>query len=305
MFRLFVGFFGGIFIGSFISNILSLSKTDSLVAMFIGAFLGVVIISRNSGFRRIVTFPNFKRRPFVYRVRLTMEVNAEGFIDKKFDKDTDLMRFIEKLYNDKSLEVDKEYSLLGRVFCYTIIRDEHTGLDLIFNETEKGFEDEIEVRSQLLSCNADKLKENYGLSGEYWNTNFAMSESALGFPDKYAPGASGVENPISQIPTEAIISTLTRLKIYWGDPMYAVKKFPPELQKALDENKVKYETWDNEDYGIGVEFAAKEMDKKIARKIQRKTCFEIYDEKLRTHIFSTKYLTVSLNIKFMDDPYFE
>ena len=76
MFRLFVGFFGGIFIGSFISNILSLSKTDSLVAMFIGAFLGVVIISRNSGFRRIVTFPNFKRRPFVYRVRLTMEVNA-------------------------------------------------------------------------------------------------------------------------------------------------------------------------------------------------------------------------------------
>ena len=76
------------------------------------------------------------------------------------------MRFIEKLYNDKSLEVDKEYSLLGRVFCYTIIRDEHTGLDLIFNETEKGFEDEIEVRSQLLSCNADKLKENYGLSGE-------------------------------------------------------------------------------------------------------------------------------------------
>ena len=87
--------------------------------------------------------------------------------------------------------------------------------------------------------------------------------------------------------------------------MYAVKRFPPELQVKLDTYKVKYATFDTEHYGEGIDFQGNEFSKRFARKIKRKAGVEIYDEKLRHHYFTTEHMTVGINIKFMDEPRFD
>ena len=291
----------GVVFGTMLAVLMKLNGIGYWACIIVSVFVCSYIFSGlNLNKRRIKTEYGFTRPPIAYKVELSIKVNPKAIFGEDYKENSEGYRLIEKILKDPEIEVDKEDSFLGNSYHFTFVRDELSGLSLIYDSTNKIFIDEIEIYGSFLSCNAEKLKQKYHIENSLINTQLVLEDCAVGHPDKFAP-LSGMDKPLSQgIPTDMIIEALTRLSVYWGNPMNAVKKFNKELQEYLDKEKIRYDTSSVNDFGIGVEFKGKEIDKKYARNIKKYTGLEIYDEKLYRHIFESKHVIASIAIKFMD-----
>lgn len=297
---LFLGVFGVSF-GVILAVLLKLEGVSYFIcvvgSMFVCAYL---FSNKNFNKCKVKSEYGFIRPAMAYKVDLHIRVNPKAIFGEDFKEDADGLRRIQKIIEDPEIEVDKERSFLGNYYHFTLIRDELSGLSLIYDVNDKIFIDEIAIYGSFLSCNATKFKQKYSIESSLVNSSLVIEDCAIGYRDKIAPFA-GMDKPLSYgIPTDMIIEALTRLKVYWGNPMYAVKKFNKELQEYLDKEKIKYDTSNVDDLGIGIEFQGKGMDKKYALRIKKHTGLELYDEKLYSHTFEGKHIIASIAVKFMD-----
>jgi hypothetical protein len=308
MFKLFINclVFGSVaaFISSFFADLADLNKSNAVGVITVGVILGFLFAAKmhDSSTKKIVyTHGGVKlfrpRSPLCYRIILNIEANPEGFIKKIPQKYTSAWEFLQHLYDDPKLEVNRNTSLLGNSFIFTIYRDENSGMELIYDQTRRQFVDDIEVWRSLIDCNRNILKNKYGLSGKLWDyRGLIMRESEIGHPDPYAPREyQHVSDRLALIPTESIVASLTSIKNYW-QAMCAIKAFPLKLQNIMDEYKVKYVLPDDIDVRD-----AELPPKKHQRTIKRNTGFELYNREIGAHTFATEYMYVSMNIEFMPE----
>jgi len=291
----------GVVFGVILAVLLKLDGLAYWVCLIVSMFIIQYIFSgANLSKQKIKTEYGFIRPAMAYKVNLSIEVNPKAILGESFKEGSEGYHFIEKILNDPQIEADREDSFLGKVFNFTLIRDEISGLAVIYDCNNKEFIDEIQIYGYFLRCNAEKLKQKYNIESSLINTHLVLEDCALGYTDKWAPLA-GMDKPVSHgIPTDMIIEALNRLKVYWGNPMMAIKKFNKTLQEYLDKEKIEYDTSNIQDFGIGTTFQGKEMDKKYARLIKKHTGLEVYDEHLNYHLFKGEHVIASIAIKFMD-----
>lgn len=294
----FVGLFGAV-IGVMLSILLRLDGVGYWICLIASMYFCFYLFSnKNLAKQKIETDYGFKRLPISYRATVRIKMNPKALFGDRFKNGNEENKFILKLMNDPDLELDKDLSFFARVFGYTLICDENTGLSLIYDDMDKRFIDEIEEYGSFLECNAEVLKNKYNIESPLVNSSLVLDNGSIGRIDKIAPFGGMDGEPLSAIPIDAIIDALLRLSVYWGNPMNAIKRFPDTLQKYLDEHKIIYDTSNVDDLGMGIKFEDKELDKKYAGKIKKYTGMEIYDEKLYCHQFIGQHLIVSIAVKF-------
>ena len=95
-----------------------------------------------------------KKEHLCYKLRIAIRPKWEEivpYVPKENKKYPDA--FWDKILNDSELEVDKENSLLGKSYDFVVFVDELSGMRQIFSNTNKCFEDKVEVTGQILSVN--------------------------------------------------------------------------------------------------------------------------------------------------------
>ena len=210
-------------------------------------------------------------------------------------------RIIHRILEDPELEIDKDSSLYGKEFSFIIFTDEATGVTQIWSNQYKTFVDEFEIYGAVISGNTERLQQKYNVKEEDLNSRrLIINPWEIGYAHESLPEVSIDRDKIlSQIPFGLIIEHLTNLHVVWGNAMKGILKFPKELQEEFDKYGVNYETWDNQDWGAGIEFEGKPLESKYAKHV-KKAGFEISDDVMRSHGFSTKHYTIYINIEFFD-----
>jgi hypothetical protein len=208
-------------------------------------------------------------------------------------------KFWDKIMNDQELEIDREYSLIGKSFSFTIFVDELSGMRQIYSNDTKCFEDKVEVSGHIFAVNnQEKLIEKYGIPKNVSETELEITPEGVGrlTRDKILPYYSEVEkgDNLSIVPFYEIVSHLKKLFFVWGSPMSGVLKFPDELQKSLDKFKIKYETRNYREV-LGEWYGSPISEK--AQKHTKKAGFILSNDPMLWHTFSTKHFEVSLNIE--------
>ena len=79
----------------------------------------------------------------------------------------------------------------------------------------------------------------------------------------------------------------------WGGELM-VKTFPKHIQETCDTFGCKYDAWDYEDYGTGVD-PTKEV---VKSKWLKSKGIELYDQKMRSHRFKGQAYSVNISLKF-------
>lgn len=199
--------------------------------------------------------------------------------------------FFAKMMDDSELEIDKEQSLLNKEFHYTIFEDEASGMSQVWSHLDKSFVDDMDVVGNIVSGNIEKIQEKYKVKKGILNARALIIRPwEIGYAHEVIPDIDMDRDRIlSQIPYGETLHHLKKLHAAWGGAMKGILKFPDKLQKEFDKYGVKYETWDNQDWGTGLEFEGKPLEPKYAKDVKAKSGFEISDDTMRSHGFSTKY----------------
>jgi hypothetical protein len=234
--------------------------------------------------------------PMCYRIQLKVSPNWERILSIPIKDKEAPYRVINRIRTDPEARLG-EWSIFGREFSYTIFTDELSGLCQIWSKERNGFVDDMEEYGRV-GGNAEVLEKKYNIPSSGLSKTIIISPSGIAYGKDFGMGAAiEKEQVLSEIPYELIIKHLKMLYTSWGDAMKGILAFPSELQSALSQTGVKYETWDNEDYGTGIGFTGKPIEKQWA-KYAKKAGFDISYDKMKNHVFSAKYCSISINIKF-------
>jgi len=273
-------------------------------ALLVGVFLVYLFYNIEKRFRRVESAlrlledPTKKEealKPLSYKVRVYiniewLEIIKNCFPNLKTDEQT--RDFVEDLYKDSNLKINKTESLFQKSFSFVVFNDGLSGIHQIWSDHHKTFVDDLEVKGDVfsggfLSALFNKFPENKIIR------QFFISPEFIGFRSDLPDGYMMDEDKISQIPFFDIINFFKKVhkNIDFMLPMYAVKKFPQELQKKIDKYNVKYESYGSDDY------FNKEL---IESEWAKENNVEIYDQMIDSHLFSTPYYSLSIQIEIFD-----
>jgi hypothetical protein len=238
-------------------------------------------------------------KPMCYRIKLTVSPKWEEILAIPLTDKDQPYRAINRIRTDPDARIG-EWSIFGKEFSYVVFVDELSGLNQIWSQTRNEFTDDMEEGGRV-GGHAETLENKYGIKTERLSKVIIISPWCIAFGHDFVGMDMLLEKEqiLSEIPYGLIIKHLKRLYRAWGDAMKGVLKFPQELQEAFSQYGVKYETWDNEDYGTGIGFTGKPIEKEWAR-YTKKVGFEISHDKMKSHVFSTRHYHISVNIKFYD-----
>jgi hypothetical protein len=237
-------------------------------------------------------------KPVCYRIRLTVSPKWDEILSMPLNDKDKPYQVINRIRTDPECRIG-EWSIFGKEFSYVVFVNELSGLHQIWSHMRNDFVDDMEECGRT-GGHAETLEKKYGIKTENLSKVIIISPLCVAYGHDFGMDIlPEKEKILSEIPYNLIIKHLKRLYGAWGDAMKGVLKFPQELQKAFSQYGVKYETWDNEDYGTGIGFTGNPIEKKWARHT-RKVGFEISHDKMKNHVFSTKHYSISINIKFYD-----
>ena len=235
-------------------------------------------------------------KPMCYRIRLTVMPKWEKILSIPLNEKDETYRIINRIYTDPESRLG-QWSIFGKEFSYIIFVNELSGLNQIWSHTKNDFVDDMEEVGRV-GGHAETLKNKYGIKEENLGKTIIISPWCVAYGHNFGMDMMPEKEKIlSEIPYELIIKHLKRLYTAWGDAMKGILQFPQELQDAFKQYGVKYETWDNEDYGTGIGFTGKPIEKEWI-KYTKKIGFEISHDKMKSHVFSTKHYRISINVQF-------
>ena len=205
---------------------------------------------------------------------------------------------IQKNDEDKFLKggnIDPEVLFMGMPregdFSYIIFHDEFSGLKQIWSNNYKAFVDDT---SEQIHFNEGKLRERYGYSLPKGFNKLIITPSQIGYESKYGEWIDE-DRVVSEIPTGLILEKLFELYRVWGYSMRGILEFPKDLQEEFDRYGVEYETYNTDDEFLGNPIKGKET------KVLKKIGFKLSIDYMRSHIFSTKYFSISISIEHFKD----
>lgn len=214
--------------------------------------------------------------------------------------------FIENLYKEKDINVNKKDSLYGQDFSFTHFYDAVSGIQQIWSDSGKTFLDEMEIRGDMFKQEYSNKKEIQFefpkdlMGGKYTHgmPSMIINPWSIGFMSHLPDGAMRDVDTISEIPYNNIVHFLTteiKNRDQWVGE-FMVKKFPKELQEELNKYKVEYDSsqYENSWWDDG---PSKEL---LKSEWLEKEGIELYDERMGWHSFKTPYYEVSIRIKFFE-----
>jgi len=248
-----------------------------------------------------------KDEKYCYRLRVNISPNWQALLGvKPEERVSDYSADYRKMMKDEKFEFEGKHSLLGKSFSYVVFVDERSGMKQIYDNIEKCFVNDLEVVGRLieyLECDdTEKIVQKHGYSEDVLHQEIEVSPYGLSKyrRDNIMPWYKGDEKEgdhLSAIPFYDIVKGLRKLFKDRGNPMCGILKFPNEIQKSMDEHKVKYLTRDFHDaHG---EYYGKPQSKE-ADKRTMKAGFKFSNDRMLWHTFDTEYLQVSINLKRLD-----
>lgn len=209
----------------------------------------------------------------------------------------DTNKFIENIKNNKNLNIDEKKSLIWKSFNFICFYDRISGLRQIWSEHDKSFIDNIEVRGKIFEVDHSS---QINFRTKYRDNNIkdtlVITPEFIGFHTILPDGDVIDDDKLSKMPFNEIINFL--LDLYkedvglWG-PMYKIKKFPQKLTLKFEQNKIKYDDSQWEDYGCGGDPEEKLVNSEWAKKNN----IEIYNQKMKEQIFSSPYYDIWIKIE--------
>ena len=248
-----------------------------------------------------------KSRGFSYQVRIVLAIEWIEIIRWCFPElktKEEAWEFIHSLYNDSNLGLIEGGGLFQKNFIFVEIYDGVSGLNLNWVDNYKEFKGELEIQDYVFT---GKDQRNIPIAlwekfrGNPLSRRMVISPYLIGFRSDLPDGDMGENDKISKIPYPDIVGFFADVYRNAGGlsaEERAVKKFPDALQKYLEKCHVKYNLQDYEDYGTGVEFHKEEF--KYESKWLKRKDIELYDQRMKSHIFKTPYYSISLQMKFFN-----
>jgi hypothetical protein len=279
------------------------TKTVLLVGVFVVYLLynAELRLRRIESALRLLEDPTKKEeasKPLSYKVRVSINIQWIEIIKRCFPdlKSNDqVWDFVENLYKDSDLELNKEEGLLQKSFSFVEFIDGLSGINQIWSDYHKTFLDDLEIRGYIFGDSFAlfrKFPENK------IGTQFRIRPDCIGFRSILPDGDLMEEDKISQIPYYDIINFLKQvyMNLDFRSPMYCVKKFPQKLRGQFDKYRVKYEIWDFEDHGCSGDF----NNKLIESKWLKENNMEICEQYMRSHIFTAPYYSIGIQMEIFD-----
>lgn len=209
--------------------------------------------------------------------------------------------FQKEILDNKKLGIVEGKGLFGKGFRFVYFYDPISGLEQIWSDYDKTFLDEMEIsgaifaseETDLLFLERNKVPKKFRRCKIF--NPILISPSSIGFD---TAGLIGYSEKIQEFPFGVLISFLKDLHKnigLWG-PMYKIKSFPKELEEEFKKYGVKYEDWCYEDYGTGVEARNDLIDSEWAKKHG----VELYNQKMRTQVFTTPFMTLRITMDFFE-----
>jgi hypothetical protein len=209
---------------------------------------------------------------------------------------------LEKVFEGRKLDIEQRKALWGKDFRFRIFKNETSGMRQIWSDHHKKFVNGIEVSGEIFEP-SDQLPELTNL-----NENYIMHEVPTGI--ECTPEGLSLEGgflfksvTLAQIPYRSILRLLLNLSKYddWGAD-YAIKKFPRELEKKLDENNIQYDNkpwrhlWEDDDIKVDEDFDSNPHHLNNEEWF-KKEGVQLYNQDADGHAFHTPYYTVSISLR--------
>jgi hypothetical protein len=294
-----------LFLGLIDSDLTTGTKT----AIIVGILLYLVILEQNKRFRKIENVVGLLNDPTPqeeifktpsYKLDIILEPNWDEILKRLAkENNVDVKSFFKVIENDKKLNLIEEKRIYGKLFRFVYFYDGVSQLQQVWSDHYKTFIDEIEIREDIFHSNSifswdiGSEKEATKLSNR-----IVLTPNFIGFHTVLPDGDVMEEDKLSLIPFGNIKQLLLDLHKnigLWG-AMYKIKKFPQKLVQEFEKNKIKYEDWDYEDYGCGVDAE----ENLIETEWTKKNGIEICDQKMKSQIFSSPYYSIRMKIEIFE-----
>ncbi|HAL44606.1 MAG: hypothetical protein A2Y12_18150 [Planctomycetes bacterium GWF2_42_9] len=261
-------------------------------------------IEKPLGLLDSVTDEDTLKKPLSYRINLVLMPQWEEILKKLASQNNQTPEeFIKEIFSDEKLNLnneDKSKNLFGKFFSFVIFQDEITGMEQIWSDYHKTFVNKITVCGQTFA-GLDTLT---ALSE---NSNRKYADNLISKPLILKPNLAAFDelyyqqnlhlHVLSNIPYYDIIRLL---KYTTGYHQYAIKRFPDDIKKKLDEENVKYKisTGSFEEHAIlvGENFNGK-ANEYYNNKWGKDRGIELYNQEVEEHIFETQYYSISISIE--------
>ncbi len=241
-------------------------------------------------------------KPASYKIDFGITPNWYEII-KHFAKELKISEkeFQKEILDNKKLGIVEGKGLFGKGFRFVYFHDAISGLEQIWSDYDKTFLDEMEIRGAMFASEERDLLflERNKVPKKFQDCKIfspiLITPSSIGFD---TVGLVGYSEKIQEFPFGKLIGFFKDLYKnigLWG-PMYKIKSFPKELEEEFKKYGVKYEDWDHEDYGTSVEA----KDDLIESEWAKKHGVELYDQKMRTQVFTTPFMTLRITMDFFE-----
>ena len=230
-------------------------------------------------------------RPVSYKISLGLLPHWEDILKKLADQNKQQPdEFLEAIFKDQDLGIKKRECLFGKDFWFVIFNDEISGMQQVWSNQHKNFVDCPEVYGRIF--------EPWPLLGPgKYATNLVSKHLTL---NPRRAGFDAKDGDIANIPYSDILRLLLDLGKYtYGGAEYAIKEFPEQLKKKLQENNVRY---DNNPWSFRFKNNGGENSDKVEHGLNndewlRNKGAKLYQQGVDQHVFHTPYYSVSISLE--------
>lgn len=243
-------------------------------------------------------------RPISYEVYLLLiphwvDIFAEFARRRKHSPDV-----LKKVFEGGELDFEQRKALWGKDFRFRIFQNETSGMKQIWSDYHKKFVDSIIVNGEVFDPN-DNLPELTNLNKEYINHEVPTGIECT--PESLSLEGDLFFKPVilAKIPYRRILKLLLNLAKYDDQGIdCAIKKFPEELKKEMDENSVQYDNdpWtflhllDDDDAQVDEDFDSNPHNLNNEEWF-KKEGVQLYEQCIDWHAFHTPYYTASISLR--------
>lgn len=246
-------------------------------------------------------------KPVSYRIELVLMPQWEEILKKLADQNKQKPEeFIDEIFKDGKLNLNDEYEknagLLNyeKWFRFFIFQDGVSGMQQIWSDYHKTFLDEVKVEGYV-----------FGSGGITWLFHPKYSDKLVSKPLILTVGSAYFEisefksHVLSSIPYRGIIQLLKYIGKNTGTgTQHAIKRFPDDLKKELEEDKIVYKikTSSLDEHVIDENFNGSVSEYNNKSKWAKDKDVELYDQQVENHIFASQYYSLRISLETFETP---
>ena len=269
-------------------------------------------IERHLGLLDIPNEKDLIAKPVAYKIHLGLLPHWEKILEKLAEQNEQKPNgFLEEILNDKELGIEKGKGLFGKDFWFDIYQDEFSGMRQIWSHDHKALVDGCSITGRLFEpWTIFSHIEPKKYAANYIRQSLTLTPHRAWFDRLSCKNDVFKDGKLSKIPYYNIIQLLLELGKGFEATEYAIKQFPKELQKKLEESNIRYdhEPYSFQAYGTEFDFSKDEDFDTDEHGWNDEQWFKdrdvkLYQEMADYHVFHAPYYSVSISLKIFKPPH--